>query len=86
MKTESAVFVANGASGTGCQIPEGRFVVDINCQLVKLLGQENCKRSGDAKETDSGGDCAPTRHMAAKMHKTVPMDFMFRNTASGIRR
>jgi hypothetical protein len=79
---ESALFVANGGSGTGCQMPEGRFVVDTSCQLVKLLDQENCKRSGDAKETDSAGDCASTTHVVVNMHKATPKVFRFGITAS----
>jgi hypothetical protein len=85
IETTSALLEGNGVSGTGCQMPEATFVVDTNCQLavVKLLGQENCRISGEMKEADSGGNCASTRHVVVKTHKATPKVFQFGNTASG---
>lgn len=65
----------NGASGTGCQMPKVTFVVDTNCQVVKLPGQENCRMSSEAKETESEGDCASTRDVAVNTHRATPKVF-----------
>ena len=75
----------NGVSGTGCQKAEATFVVDVNCQfaVVKLLGQENCRMSGETKEAESGGTCASTRNIVVKTHKATPKVFRFGNTARG---
>jgi len=57
-KTVSLLPEITGVSPNDCQFVEGRFVVDVNCQPMKLLDQENCRVEGGARDSESVGDDA----------------------------
>jgi len=45
--------------------------VDINCQSVKLLGQENRAEAGGTSDMESVGDAASAVHTNANTHQEI---------------
>jgi hypothetical protein len=56
---------------TARQLPEERFVEDINCQSMKLLGHENCRDAGVICEIESVGDAAWAAPAIANTHNQI---------------
>ena len=58
-KTTSALPCGAGVCVTDCQLAgDDSLVVDVNCQVVKLLGQDNFAVAAGRREIESAGDWA----------------------------
>ncbi len=60
---------------TACQFAGERFVVDVNCQFTKLVGQENRRLAGGTREMVSVGDVASAVHAIATTHPEKQKSF-----------
>jgi hypothetical protein len=50
------------------QLVDERFETEVNCQSLKLLGQENFNVAGGTGEMESVGETAWAVHATAKTH------------------
>ena len=66
--TTSELFERLADCTTPSQLDEDRFVEDINCQSVKLLGQENRTDAGGTSFIESVGDTAAAVQIIANTH------------------
>jgi hypothetical protein len=67
-KTTNVLFEGTTDCVTACQLPNEKFVVDINCQFTKLLGHENRMVAGGTRDIESVGDAASAAHATANRH------------------
>jgi hypothetical protein len=67
-KTTNTLFKGTTACVTACQLPDERFVVDINCQFTKLVGHENRRVAGGTRDNESVGDVASAALAMANIH------------------
>ena len=70
-ETTSALFEGIGVCVTACQLVDNRFVVDVNCQVLKLLDQKNRRVVGGTRDIESVGSAASAVHAIANRHHEI---------------